>query len=73
MIPPLALPGLQSLGSLAAPSNAVATGGTAGGGFMQGDWNVNLGGSGFAMQGGPHPLILAAIAAGAVWLLMRRR
>lgn len=67
---PFALPSL----SFAAPSTAAQD--TSGSEFSlgRGDWVVNLGGSGTALQaasGGVNWLLIAA-AAGGVWLLMRR-
>jgi hypothetical protein len=39
--------------------------------FGQGDWNVNLAGSGVSLQSGSIPWLWIA-AAGAAWLIMRR-
>ncbi len=64
---------MPPLPPLSFSDTANALGGTAGGGWMQGDWNVNLGGSGIAFQGGMPPWLLLGLAAGAAWLLMRRR
>ena len=70
--------------------SATALGGTAGANspFVQGDWTVNVAGSGLAMQGAAGggggmggagsglamgPLIVAAVVVGAAWLLLRRK
>lgn len=39
--------------------------------FGQGDWNVNLAGSGVAMQSGSIPWLWIAIA-GAAWVILKR-
>lgn len=72
MIPPNFLPGLQSLG-LQSSSSASAGNGASFLGPGSGDWNVNLGGSGFALQSGTagNLLLIAGIALVAVWLLKK--
>jgi uncharacterized protein (TIGR03382 family) len=52
-----------------------AGGGTAGApsAWHQGDWNVNVAGSGVSAQGSPPSLLLIALAVGAAWLLLRRK
>jgi hypothetical protein len=56
-------------------TGGAASGGTAGGAssWSQGDWNVNLAGSGVALQTSPTSLLLVALAVGAAWLLLRKR
>lgn len=55
--------------------SATAYGGTAAGGtWDEGTWNVNVAGSGPAMQGaGSSPLLIAALCVGVAWFLLRRR
>lgn len=55
--------------------SATALGGTAAGGnWDEGTWNVNVAGSGLAMQGaGSSPLLIAALCVGVAWFLLRRK
>lgn len=59
-------------------NGGAAYGGTAGGASPftpEGDWNLNLGGSGPSLQGaasGLSPLLIVAVVAGAAWLLLRK-
>lgn len=72
MIPPNFLPNLQSL-AVAPSSSASAGNGASFLGPGSGDWNVNLGGSGFALQSGTagNLLLIAGVALVAVWLLKK--
>lgn len=68
-LPPL------NLSASSSASGRLDSGGS-GYGLGAGDWNVNLGGSGFSSQGAGSaqmpPMIWLVLAAGAVWLLTKK-
>jgi hypothetical protein len=76
-LPGLSLPSLGSLPPLGLNSSATSTTSQAGAAFMAsgpGDWNVNLGGSGQAVQsaaGIPTWLFVVGAIAGVLWLIKK--